>query len=135
MTSPQPQPLKSDDRTWALVAYLGALAGFVFGMGTLGWFVPLIIWLWKRKESDYIAFHALQELLYQLACMAILAVGWSVTSALCAVLIGFFMIPPMLALSLAPVIWPIYAAVRANRGEWYQYPVVGEWARANVVGM
>jgi uncharacterized protein len=120
-----------DDRTWGMLAHLGGVAGLVLGAGALGWVVPLVIFLWKRRDSPFAAFHALQALLFHLAWAAIFILAGIVTVVLMFVLIGFLMIPLLLVMGLVPLIWSIVAAVRANNGEWYRYPIVGEIALRN----
>jgi uncharacterized membrane protein len=85
----------------------------------------------KRETSRFAAFHALQSLLFQLAWMAILAVGWVIVGILSMVLVGLLLIPVMIAAHLVPVVWAVIAGIKANNGEWYEYPVVGRWALNN----
>lgn len=123
-----PQRETSDERTWAMLAHLGALAGLVLSLGALGWVVPLVIWLLYRNRSPFVAFHALEELLFQIAWFVILAIGWIVTGILTLLIVGLLLIPVMIVLYFVPIVWSIVAAVRALGGEWYAYPVVGRWA-------
>jgi uncharacterized Tic20 family protein len=127
-----PQTLTSDDRTWGMLAHLGAVAGLVIGAGTIGWLAPLIIWLIYREKSPYVAFHALQELFFQIAWAAIFIVGWMITGVLMMLLIGFLLVPVMVALAFVPIVWSVIAAIKANNGEWYEYPVVGRMALNNL---
>jgi uncharacterized Tic20 family protein len=127
-----PQPLSSDDRTWGMLSHLGAVAGIVLGVGTIGWLAPLVIWLVYRERSPFVGFHALQELFFQLAWLAILAVGWGITLILMMLLVGFLLLPVMGILHLVPIIWAVIAAIKANNGEWYEYPLVGRWALNNI---
>lgn len=106
---------------------------------------PLIIYL-MRRESKFVAFHALQAVFLQLCHIA-------VTFASTAVLVAWMMSHPrvssvsnhvlQMAILFFPVIWvglqilwgllvivaAIVYGVKANRGEWAQYPVIGGWAR------
>ena len=132
MNPNEPQPITSDDRTWALLSHLGAVAGLVIGFGTLGWLAPLIIWLVKKDSSRYVGFHALEELFFQIAWAVILGVGWGITFVLMMVLVGFLLVPVMIALYFVPIVWSVVAGIKANNGEWYEYPVVGRWALNNV---
>ena len=57
------QPHSSDERTWAALAHASTLLNFVVGMGgTIG---AGLIWLIKREESEWVAFHGLQALVFQ----------------------------------------------------------------------
>jgi uncharacterized protein len=85
----------------------------------------------KREDSQFARFHALQSLLFQLLWMAALTVGWIVTFVLSFVLVGLALFPVMAAAHLVPVIWAVIGGVKANNGEWYEYPLVGRWALNN----
>ncbi len=124
----------AEERNWALAAHLLGAAGVLFSAATLSWLGPLVVYVMKRDQSRFVAFHALQSLFFQLAWMVILAVGWGITVMLMFVVVGFLLIIPMVIVSFAPLIWPIIAAVKASNGEWYEYPLAGEWAR-NVLKM
>ncbi|MGI4790577.1 MAG: DUF4870 domain-containing protein [Janthinobacterium lividum] len=106
-----PFSISQDDRTMAMLAYLlGIVTGFVG---------PLIIWLIKKDQSKFVAYHALQAPLFHIAIVA------------AAFVLGVTVI---LAI-LAPVMWvvgvvfSIIAGLAANRSEWYELPVVGKIAR------
>ncbi len=49
----------SDDKIWAALAHASAFFAF------LGPLVPVILWFTQRKKSRYVAFQALQAMLYQ----------------------------------------------------------------------
>jgi uncharacterized Tic20 family protein len=118
-----------------MLAHALAVAGHVFSASVLCWLGPLIIWLTKRETSRFVAFHALQSLLWQLVIMGILIVGWTIVGILCMVLIGIFLLPIMAILhfviAIGSVILSGIAAVKANNGEWYELPLVGQWALNN----
>jgi uncharacterized Tic20 family protein len=125
------EPTTSDDRTWAMAAHLLGAVGWL-SYGILSWLGPLAIYFLKREQSRFVAFHALQSLFFQLASMAIIWVAGVIIYALCFLLIGFFLLPILFALPVVPIIWAIVAGLKANAGEWYEYPVVGQWARRNL---
>jgi len=127
-----PHMLTSEDRTWGMLAHLLAAGGYFLGL--LAWAGPLVVWLVKRNSSPFAAYHGLQSLYFQLVWMAALTVGWIVTVVLMMLLVGFLLIPVMCALTLVPVIWAVVAGVKANAGEWYEYPLAGRWA-ARTLGM
>src|SRR5687768_12738889 len=60
-----------EQRTWAMLAHLLALPGLLTLFGWLTWVGPLVVWVCRRKDSPFVAFHALQSLLFQLAWIAI----------------------------------------------------------------
>src|SRR5262249_59728087 len=120
------------DRTTAMLAHLLGAAGYLLSVGVLSWLGPLLIYLLKREQSRFVAFHALQSLAFQLGWIAIIAIGWWVTHVLMWVLIGFLLLPIMALLFLVPLIWSVYAGIQASNGLWYEYPVAGAWARRMV---
>ncbi|MCC7534755.1 MAG: DUF4870 domain-containing protein [Deltaproteobacteria bacterium] len=79
-----------------------------------GFIGPLVLYLLKKKESDFVAFHALQSL-------AFTGLYFLLTFLTCG-LLG-------LALVIPYVVFEIIACIRAYEGEWYELPIVGAWAR------
>ena len=110
---PDGQPT-SDDRTLALVGHLLALVA-----GLLG---PLVVYLVKKDESPFVREHAAAQLNVQI----VLAVGWVVAAVLALVLVGFLLMPFLLA---AQLFYPIYGAVQANRGAPGRLPLVPTMVR------
>jgi uncharacterized Tic20 family protein len=111
-----------EERTWAVLAHLLAIGGFMTGFGWLGWVGPLVVWVKRRELGPFVAFHALQSLFFQLAWVGALFVGIRV-----AVVVPEFIYPWFFA-GAVPVVWSIIGALKAHNGEWYQYPCVGRWA-------
>jgi hypothetical protein len=106
MAQPAGQPSK-DDRMIAAVSH-----GMSFFEG--GLIGPLIVYLLKKDENDFIAFHALQSLYFGLAFFVL-------SLATC-------------GLGAIVLVWPYLifealATFRAWEGEWYELPLVGKYAR------
>ena len=132
----QPPPTKDEQDMAALGHALQIFCG-VFG--------PLAIFLWKR-QSRFVAFHCLQAIFWQLLLGAVAAVTavLVVSFVLLAVSTqgsGSQQAPPAVFFVL-PIIWlfalggsvmslvlAIVYALKAMRGEWAQYPIVGKWAK------
>ena len=112
-----PEPgVTQDEKTMAVLAHaLGFFTGF------LG---PLIIYLVK-KDSRFVAFHSLQALFFQLVVIAVSIVS----GLLVAVLVGCVM---AVAVLVADIYFVVMAATASSRGEWYEYPLAGKWARSSV---
>jgi uncharacterized Tic20 family protein len=133
--SPLPQALsQGEERTWAMLAHLSVLVNLFTGV--LGPVVALIIYLMFANRSKYVAYHAMQSFLFQLAAWYGIGVMWGVVGLLSAILIGVLLIPfacvltPVLLLGMA--IAPIYGvigAVQTSQGEDFQYWWVGSWVR------
>ena len=116
MSIPSPETgfVSQEDRTLAMLAYiLGIFTGF------LG---PLVIWLVKKDQSKFVAYHGLQALFFHIA----IVVGYAIAGALTVVLVGFLILP---VIGLLSIVFAIIAGLAANRGEWYEIPVIGPLAR------
>lgn len=113
-----------DEETWSALAHLSVFLNLFTGfLGPVG---ALVIWLMYKDRSPRVAFHALQSLWYQVAWMVILAVGWTITTFLMVVLVGFLLIPVMIVASLIPFVHMAYAAYKVNQGVDYRYPWIGD---------
>ena len=109
--APAPGPpgaVTSDDKTMALLIHLLTLVSGFIG--------PLIIWLIKRDQSAFIDHHGKEALNFQLT----LLLAWFGAMLALLVLVGLLLIPVLLVLQ---ILFPILAAVAANRGELYRYPL------------
>jgi hypothetical protein len=144
----------SDEWTTASLAHASILLtlvlGFAGGVGALlGLVIPLVIYLSYRERSRFIAFHALQSLIYQgvgilvyalvvAVTVAAVTVTWTISGLLSVVVIGFLLMPValvatvlmvMLLLGL-PLVWVgygLYAAYRIYEGYSFRYWLLGEW--------
>ena len=111
-----------------------------------GWIAPLVIFIVKR-QSRFVSFHSLQVLflhLFFLVINACLGVFW-----FSAILLAVFhahennSAPPTAFVVLLPFVWlgfigmwfftivvAVIYAIKAGRGEWAEYPILGRWARS-----
>ena len=97
-------PPTSDEKTMALLAHV---LTFVFPI-----LAPLIIYLVKKDESSFVAYHAKESLNFQITLLI-------VCFALAITIVGIFVI--WIALILAYIL-VIIATVRASEGKLYKYP-------------
>lgn len=132
MQDEQPLPTQ-EERTWAMIAHLSGLAGWVVGVGQL--VVPLVLYLVHRERSRFVAFHALQQLFFQPLLLVVLAVIWVVGYAIglltCG--LGLFVIIPLaglvlLGLGIYAIVYIVWSAIEAYNGNWFRLPWVSEWA-------
>lgn len=103
-----------DERTWAMLCHLTALAGFIgipFG-NILG---PLICWLLKKEEYPFVNEQGKEALNFQIT----LTIAALIAGLLCLILIG---IPILLAIIIGGVVLSIMAGIKANDGVSYKYP-------------
>jgi uncharacterized protein len=107
-------PTTSDERTWGLLGHLASFAMAIVG--------PLVVYILKKDESKFIAFHALQQLIFDLILIPVIFIFAFVTCGFGAVLV------------ILPMVFQIIAGVKANSGEYYELPVAGAMARKSVYG-
>jgi uncharacterized Tic20 family protein len=110
-----PSAPSSDERTWAMIAHLSAFAGILVpGLGHVGG--PLVIWLTRRDQSAFVERQAREALNFNLTvvlasfvCMALVLIGIGVLLGAVLFVIWFIL--------------TIVAAIRANEGVEYRYPI------------
>lgn len=118
-----------DEKTWSILAHVSVFLNVFTGfLGPVG---ALAIWLIYRDRSPRISFHALQSLWYQVAWIVILAVGWTVTGILTAIIIGLLLIPVMIVVTVVPFIHMSYAAYKVSQGVDYRYLWVADMVSGN----
>ena len=103
-----------DERVWSALAHLSTFLNVFTGF--LGPVAAFVIWLVHRDSSPAVASHALRSVFYQVAWLSAIFVGWTVTFALIAVLIGFLLVPVMILVTLAPFVHASYEAYRVYGG-------------------
>ena len=103
-----------NERTWGMLAHLSALAGLVVPLIgiVLG---PLVVWLAKRDESEFVAAHAKEALNFNISVL----LGAIVCMLLMLVFIGVLL---GTALFIAWLVMTLVAAIKASEGHPYQYP-------------
>jgi uncharacterized Tic20 family protein len=104
----------SDERTWAMVTHLSALAGYAIPFGHV--FGPLLVWILKRETLPAVDEHGKESLNFQLSCTIYAVV------ALVLVVVGIGILL-LLAVALFDLVFIIIAAVKAYNGESYRYPL------------
>ena len=118
MSEDQTQPIdilpSKDERTWAMLCHFSAYAGCVFPFGHI--LAPLIIWLSKREDYPLVADQGKEILNFQIS-MTLYVI---VSAVLAIVLIG---IPILIGLAIFEFIIIIVAAIKANDGIKYRYPI------------
>ena len=95
----------------ALVGLLGNGVGFVLG--------PLVVWLWKKDEYEFVNEQGLEALNFQLTMVITLVASFLLAITLIGLVIA---IPLLMLVGIAAVVMPIVAAVQARKGIHYRYP-------------
>ena len=103
-----------DENMWAMFCHLAALIGFVFPFGNI--IGPLVIWVLKKDEYPLVNENGKESLNFQIS-MTIYIIAAFLLSF---VLIG---IPILIALGLYELIAIVIAAIKANEGITFRYPL------------
>ncbi len=115
---PQQQAAKltpEQERVWATFCHLAAFGGLV--VPWLGHILgPLIVWLIKRNESDFVDQQGKEALNFQIS-VTIYAVA---AALLVILLVGILLLP---AVIIFDIIMVITGAIKANSGEDWRYPL------------
>ena len=101
------------ERVWSTLAHLSTFLNIFTGF--LGPVAAFVIWLAYRDDSPTVAAHAMRSVFYQIAWLSAIFIGWSITFALMAVLVGFLLVPVMAVLTLGPFVQASYEAYMAYR--------------------
>ena len=98
----------SEERTLAILAHVLTLIG--------GFLAPLIIWLLKKDESNFVSENAKESLNFQIT----LILAMIVCGILMLIIIGAFL---MMLVGLLALVFIIVATIRASEGKVYRYPM------------
>jgi len=113
--SPGSKEIDKDARMWAMICHLSALAGLV--VPVVGCVVgPLVIWQIKKDEFPFVGEQGKEAVNFQIS-MLIYGV---VAALLIFACIGTFLLP---AVAIFDLIFLLIAAVKANDGHHYRYPL------------
>jgi len=134
----------NESQTWASICHLSCLAGVIIPFGNfLG---PLFIWLWKRGLSPLVDDQGKEALNFQISLFAyfwailillggpalLFAVLGGVTAGkaeslsmfvVLAIAFGLLMLLFFFTLAGVGLVFPIIAAVKANAGQAFRYPL------------
>ena len=101
--------LTADERRWAMFAHGSIVLLFIFFVG--GVITSFLIWQFKKKQSEYVAFQAKQALFFQLFALLILLI----------------LIPLIIFVYPLALGYGLYAAYRCYHGRDFKYPVIGKF--------
>ena len=134
------------ERHMAALAHGSIILG-VLTSGVGGIFAAMIIWLTQREKSTYVAYQALQALVYQTTTLLLTFLGfclWGVFFTITivppmaanpglyqnappsSIWVGMFMLICPFALWLVTLLYGIWGAVRCYSGADFQYMVIGK---------
>lgn len=110
----QPAAADKDQRMWAMLCHLSALAGFIIPLGNI--IGPLVIWMLKKDDYPIVDDQGKESLNFQIS-MTIYII---VSIVLIIVLIGIAL---LILLGIFELIVIIIASIKANEGVKYRYPL------------
>lgn len=112
----------TEERNYAVMTHVATLAAMLFSGGLLHVFVPAVAWLLFKDKSAFLKEHTRQQLNFQLTFVIAALVGALATFA--TVGIGaLVVVPALIVLFVTDIVCSIKAALAANRGEDYRFPL------------
>ena len=118
--------VSAEERQWAMFAHLSALIGGIVTAGwagSLGCFIgPLVIWMMKKDTMPFVDDQAKEALNFNIS----VAIVFFVLFVLTLVTLGIgalLTVPVMILVGIAWLALTIIAAMKANQGERYRYPL------------
>lgn len=123
------ESLTDEEMNMAALAHASVLLGFLSG-GLAGVPVALVIWLAYKDKSRYVAFHAMQSLVFQLGLVAVamvvlLAIVLSAVT-ICLIPLALVLVVGIIALPFAHLLYGLYAAYETYYGADFRYWKVGD---------
>jgi hypothetical protein len=113
--SPGSKEVNKDARMWAMFCHLASLAGLV--VPVVGCIIgPLIVWQIKKEEFAFVDEQGKEAVNFQISML----IYGIVAGLLCFVCVGFVLAP---AVAIFDLVFMLIAAVKANNGEHYRYPL------------
>jgi uncharacterized membrane protein len=138
---PQPNEITEREKDDAMGAYLMMFASLALGLPIplLNLIASVIYFLVNKKTSAFVAFHALQALLFHVPIVLVNAglVAWIITNfATHAPSWAWFLwyLLFTVLVNLAFIVWSIVALINANKGRFFYLPVVGRISFARYYG-
>jgi uncharacterized Tic20 family protein len=98
----------ADEKLWSILIHIG---GIVFGF-----VAPLIGYLVLKDRGPFVREHSASALNFQLTML----IGYVIGTITVFILIGFFI---LMAVWVLTIVFSILAAVAANPGRYYTYPL------------
>lgn len=110
----QPPMSPADEKMWAILVHVGGIF--------LNWVAPLIGYLVFKDRGPFVRTHTVAALNFQITLAIAYAIGVVLTFAF----VGVFV---LLAAYVLNIVFSILAALAANRGQYYTYPLTITFVR------
>lgn len=111
----------ADEKMWSTLTHIGGLIVGVVAI-PFGFLVPLVTFLVMKDRGPFVRAHTVTALNFQLT----LTLAYIVGGILSFVVIG---LPILAAAFVLNIVFGIIAAVKADHGLWYTYPVAIPFVR------
>jgi uncharacterized Tic20 family protein len=102
-----------DERTWGMLAHLTAFSGFLIPLGNI--IAPLVVWLVKRDQSEFVADQGKESLNFNISVLLAGCICGALVFVLIGILLGVALFFYWLAMT-------IVAGIKASEGVRYRYP-------------
>ncbi len=106
---------ESDAFQWAMFCHLGAFAHFI-GIPFAGLIAPIVLWQMKKDVHPFVDEQGKESVNFQLSVLLAVVI----CIPLCFVCVGFILLA---AVAVCNIVFVILAALAANKGEHYRYPI------------
>ena len=128
-TTPPPPPAvgpSAEEKQWAMFAHLSALVGGILTSGwagSIGCFIgPLVIWLVKKDTLPFVDAQGKEALNFNIT-VGIVFLALLILSIVTFGIGLVIAVPLWIIIGIAWLVLTIIAAVKANNGERYRYPL------------
>ncbi len=128
-TTPPPPPAvgpSAEEKQWAMFAHLSALVGGILTSGwagSIGCFIgPLVIWLVKKDAMPFVDDQGKEALNFNIT-VGIVFLALLILSIVTFGIGLVIAVPLWIIIGIAWLVFTIIAAVKANNGERYRYPL------------
>lgn len=128
-TTPPPPPAvgpSAEEKQWAMFAHLSALVGGILTSGwagSIGCFIgPLVIWLVKKDAMPFVDDQGKEALNFNIT-VGIVFLALLILSIVTFGIGLIVAVPLWIIIGIAWLVFTIIAAVKANNGERYRYPL------------
>ena len=105
------------EQTWCMLMHLSQLMLWAGGIGIA---VPIVMWVISKDDSDLARRHGARMM------------NWLISSFVYGIICGLLAfvvigIPMLIVLLVLNIVFPVMAAIRANDGQLWSYPMAIQW--------
>lgn len=111
---PQMSLQTQEQRQMGLFLHLSQLANIIIPFA--GFIIPIVLWQTQKDKMPALDAHGKMVVNWIISSL----IYWIVSGVLAIVLIGFL---GMLALVVMGIVFPIVGGIKANNGEFWEYPL------------